>query len=145
MIKRSGENLTFQVEGRKLLPMDPIKNMSKGLWDGILHINKKHPIFKGLPVNIPLTDLYENVGPTVSFRGLKGNNIVQTIAFDRIPNGNIMKRNYIGSGDVWIGSDLSIIKHNQGKMLLSTLKVFENLGKDPVADKILFNMISYFQ
>ena len=145
MIKRSGENLTFQVEGEKLLPMDPIKNMSKGLWDGILHINRKHPIFKGLPVNTPLIDLYENIGPTVSFRGLKGNNIVQTIAFDRIPNGNIMKRNYIGSGDVWTGSDLSIVKHNKGKMLLSTLKVFENLGKDPVADKILFNMIRYFQ
>ena len=145
IIKRTGENLTFKIEGEKILPMDPIKNMSKGLWDGILHINKKHPIFKGLPVDVPLINLYENIAPTVSFRGLKGNNLVQTIAFDRIPNGNILKRNYIGSGDVWTGSDLSIIRHNQGKMLLSTLKIFENLGNDPVADKILFNIISYFQ
>ena len=144
IIRRTGENLTFQIEGEKLLPMDPVKNISQGLWDGILHINKKHPIFKGLPVNIPLTDLYENIGPTVSFRDLKGENIVQTIAFDRIPNGNIMKRNYIGSGDVWSGSDLSIVDYNNGKMLLSTLKLYENIGLDPVADKILFNIINYF-
>ena len=142
--RRTGENLTFKIEGKKLLPMDPIKNISQGLWDGILHINKKHPIFKGLPVDVPLTEIYENIGPTVSFRELEGNNIVQTIAFDRIPNGNIMKRNYIGSGDVWTASDLSIVDHNNGKMLLSTLKIFENLGKDPVADKILHNMISFF-
>ena len=145
MIKRTGENLTFQIEGKKLLPMDPIKNISQGLWDGILHINKKHPFFKGLPVNVPLIDIYENIGPTVSFRGIKGENIVQTIAFDRIPDGNIKRRNYIGSGDVWIGSDLSIIKHNKGKMLLSTLKLYENIGKDPVADRILLNMINHFQ
>ena len=144
IIRRTGENLTFQIEGEKVLPMDPVKNISQGLWDGILHINKKHPIFKGLPVNIPLTDLYENIGPTVSFRDLKGENIVQTIAFDRIPNGNIMKRNYIGSGDVWSGSDLSIVDYNNGKMLLSTLKLYENIGLDPVADKILFNIINYF-
>ena len=144
IIRRTGENLTFKIEGEKLLPMDPIKNISQGLWDGILHINKKHPIFNGLPVDIPLTDIYENIGPTVSFRDLKGENIVQTIAFDRIPNGNIMKRNYIGSGDVWSGSDLSIVNHNDGKMLLSTLKLYENIGDDPVADKILFNIINYF-
>ena len=77
-------------------------------------------------------------------REIKVNNIVLTIAFDRIPNGNIMKRNYIGSGDVWTASDLSVVDHNNGKMLLSTLKIFENLGKDPIADKILHNMISFF-
>ena len=55
-----------------------------------------------------------------------------------------MKRNYIGSGDVWSGSDLSIVNHNDGKMLLSTLKLYENIGDDPVADKILFNIINYF-
>ena len=142
--RRTGENLTFKAEGKKLLPMDPIKNISQGLWDGILHINKKHPIFKGLPHGVPLTDIYENIGPTVSFREIQGNNIVQTVAFDRIPNGNILKRNYIGSGDVWTASDLSIINHKKGKMMLSTLKIFENLGSDPVADKILFNMISHF-
>ena len=51
---------------------------------------------------------------------------------------------YIGSGDVWSGSDLSIVDYNNGKMLLSTLKLYENIGLDPVADKILFNIINYF-
>ena len=43
-----------------------------------------------------MSGIYENIAPTISLRNFKGKNIVQTIAFDRIPNGNILKRNYIG-------------------------------------------------
>ena len=56
-----------------------------------------------------MSGIYENIAPTTSLRNFKGNNIVQTIAFDRIPDGNIKKRNYIGSGEVWSGADLSIV------------------------------------
>ena len=91
-----------------------------------------------------MSGLYENVAPTISLRNFKGENIVQTIAFDRIPNGNIMKRNYIGSGEVWSGSDLSIVNHGDGKMVLSTLKLLENLNFDPVSEIILLNMINFF-
>ena len=41
-----------------------------------------------------MSGIYENIAPSISLRNFKGNNIVQTIAFDRIPEGNIMKRNY---------------------------------------------------
>ena len=143
--KRIGPNLTFVADGVDYLPSKPIKNISQGLWDGILHINSKHPFFNKLPVNVNMSGIYENIAPTISLRNFKGKNIVQTIAFDRIPNGNILKRNYIGSGEVWSGSDLSIVKHGKGKMVLSTLKLLENLNYDPVSDIILFNMINYFK
>ena len=143
--KRIGPNLTFVADGVDYLPSKPVKNISQGLWDGILHINSKHPFFNELPVNVNMSGIYENIAPTISLRNFKGKNIVQTIAFDRIPNGNILKRNYIGSGEVWSGSDLSIVKHGKGKMVLSTLKLLENLNYDPVSQIILFNMINYFK
>jgi hypothetical protein len=142
--KRIGPNLTFVADGTDYLPHKPIKNISQGLWDGILHINSKHKFFKGLPINVNMSGLYENIAPTISLRNFKGQNIVQTIAFDRIPNGNIMKRNYIGSGEVWSGSDLSIVNHGDGKMVLSTLKLLENLNFDPVSEIMLLNMINFF-
>ena len=143
--KRIGPNLTFVADGIDYLPSKPIKNISQGLWDGILHINSEHPFFNKLPVNVNMSGIYENIAPTISLRNFKGKNIVQTIAFDRIPNGNILKRNYIGSGEVWSGSDLSIVKHGKGKMVLSTLKLLENLNYDPVSEIILLNMINYFK
>ena len=143
--KRIGPNLTFVADGVDYLPSKPIKNISQGLWDGILHINSKHPFFNELPVNVNMSGIYENIAPTISLRNFKGKNIVQTIAFDRIPNGNILKRNYIGSGEVWSGSDLSIVEHGKGKMVLSTLKLLENLNYDPISEIVLFNMINYFK
>ena len=143
--KRIGPNLTFLADGIDYLPQKPIKNISQGLWDGILHINSKHKIFKNLPINVNMSGVYENIAPTISLRNFKGNNIVQTIAFDRIPDGNIMKRNYIGSGEVWSGADLSIVDYGKGKMLLSTLKLIENLNYDPVSEILLLNIIDYFK
>ena len=35
--KRIGPNLTFLADGIDYLPQKPIKNISQGLWDGILH------------------------------------------------------------------------------------------------------------
>ena len=46
-----------------------------------------------------MSDVYENIAPTISLRNFKGNNIVQTVAFDRIPNGNILKRSNAKPGD----------------------------------------------
>lgn len=143
--KRIGPNLTFVADGIDYLPQKPIKNISQGLWDGILHINSKHKFFENLPVNVNMSGVYENIAPTISLRNFKGKNIVQTIAFDRIPEGNILKRNYIGSGEVWSGSDLSIVKHDKGKMVLSTLKIVENLNYDPVSEIVLLNIINYFR
>ena len=45
---RKGPNLTFIDEGESYLPVEFVKNISQGLWDGILHINSNHKIFKNL-------------------------------------------------------------------------------------------------
>tara|TARA_B100000989_G_scaffold207610_1_gene157335 strand:+ start:1101 stop:1331 length:231 start_codon:yes stop_codon:yes gene_type:complete len=70
-------------------------------------------------------------------------NLIYTIAFDRIPDGNITKRNYIGCNDVWSESNLSVVRHGLGKINLSTLKLIQIMGYDPFAEIVLRMMINY--
>lgn len=140
-IKRTGPQRSFEAHGEKLLPSNPILKQSMGLWDAILHMVHKHPIFEGLPVHEPMISIYENIAPTQSMEYQNGDMAVNTVAFDRFPNADDYRRNYVGPGKVWWASDVVIVPHEKGRMLLSTLKLLSNLGKDPVADKLLFNMI----
>jgi hypothetical protein len=39
--------------------------------------------------------------------------------------------------------DLGVVPHGNGRYVLNTLRLLDNLGKEPVADKILFNLIHF--
>ena len=54
---RKGPNLTFIDEGENYLPVKFVKNISQGLWDGILHVNSNHKIFKDLPTNVNMSGI----------------------------------------------------------------------------------------
>lgn len=41
------------------------------------------------------------------------------------------------------GADLAVIPYGKGKVVLSELHLVENLGKDPVAEKILLNLMEF--
>ncbi|NCF31696.1 MAG: hypothetical protein GWP29_07445, partial [Bacteroidetes bacterium] len=121
---------------------------SKGLWTCIPHITKDHPIFDGLQRNGFLRNTYENIWPQRSLRDLKikGNRmaekpIVASIAFDWFSRGH--KMGYKGPGPSWWGADMTLVPMEKGKYLLSQFQLLENLGKDPVADKMLFNIIRF--
>ena len=45
----------------------------------------------------------------------------------------------------WWGTDLTFISMGKGKYLLSQFRILENLGKDPVADKMLINIIKFLE
>ena len=45
----------------------------------------------------------------------------------------------------WWGADLTFISMGKGKYLLSQFRILENLGKDPVADKMLINIIKFLE
>lgn len=108
------------------------------------HIVTDNPVFKGLPVNVLMSGVYENVCADKSIcRPAEGKYLAGVITYDQNKNMDIMKRHYNGIGDVLWAADVLEIDKGNGKMLFSTLKITENLGKDPVADKLLFNMINY--
>ena len=41
------------------------------------------------------------------------------------------------------GMDMGVVGHGEGRYVLNTLRLIENLGTDPVADRILFNLIGW--
>lgn len=114
-----------------------------GGWAGKPHIVTDHPVFKGLPTEMIMHGVYENVHPKVSMSKQKGNYIAGMIGYDHFPKMDIMIRHYNGPGETWWAADVLEAEIGSGTMLLSTMDLFTHLGTDPVAEKILFNMINF--
>ena len=121
---------------------------ARGLWTCIPHLIRDHPIFNGLPSDTIMRDTYENVWPKTSIRdleieeGIVHKPIVASIGFDWFSRNHKMQ--YSGPGPSWWGYDLFKIEYGKGELIHSQFRIIENLGKDPVADKLLLNIINYF-
>ena len=131
-----------------ITPFTAKAHPSKGLWTCIPHIANDHPVFDGLQDSGFLRNTYENIWPQKSLRDIKVNGmrikekpIVASIAFDWFSKGH--KMGYQGPGASWWGADMTFIPIKKGHYLLSQFQLLENLGKDPVADKMLFNIITF--
>jgi len=132
--------------GEKASPLLPVSALSKqaiGTWTGIPHLLKDHPVFDGLPVNGMMGPIYENVWAENTLLDVAGETIVAAIGYDWFPDYDLRKRHYYGPGDTWWGADMAIAPLGKGRCLVSQLRLLDNLGKDPVADKILFNLIRF--
>ncbi|HKK10133.1 MAG TPA: hypothetical protein VJ939_04815, partial [Bacteroidales bacterium] len=114
-----------------------------GGWASKSHIVTDHPVFKGLPTGMIMHGVYENVHPKTSMSKQKGTYIAGEIGYDHFPRLDIMVRHYNGPGETWWAADVLEAEIGEGKMLLSTLDLISNLGKDPVAEIIFFNMIEF--
>jgi len=125
------------------MPVDVKLKASQGLWAGMSHVVTKHPIFHELPVNKAMQGLYENIRPNITTTGINTSAIVRVVANDNFPDMTLMKRHYKGTGDVWTGDDIAKLALGQGQVWLSTLNLIPNLTKDPVADKVLLNLIHF--
>lgn len=151
------------IKGKKLLILDKAEEWlsgdyqefpftakahpSVGLWTCISHLVREHPIFEGLPANTMMRDIYENVWPRTTLRDLRGSSAEEVVAigasmgFDWFSVEH--KMHYSGPGDEWWGADVAEVKYGKGSIVFSQLRIIENLGKDPVADKLLYNMMHY--
>lgn len=159
-VNRGGKAIFLEVPGkmipgfeRKLLDVDEILNpfnipmlpkwSTFAGWSARSHVVSDHPIFKGLPVNHIMYGLYENIHPFVSMCKVKGDYISGVIGYDHFPENKIMLRHYNGPGDVWWAATVLEKDFGKGLSIFSTLRLLENLGKDPVAEIILKNMLDY--
>lgn len=143
--ERTGPQKSYAVNGVDYLPSKPVAIASQGLWDGILHMVHDHPVFNGLPKHVPMIGIYENIAPTRSFKRQHGEIMVSAVAFDPFPDKHNLKRNYLGPGEVWWASDLVGVKHGKGTIILSTLNLLPHIHSDPVAQRVLFNLIRYVE
>jgi hypothetical protein len=87
--------------------------------------------------------IYENIWPQHSLMDVQGETFSGTIGIDWFPDYDLERRHYYGPGDVWWGSDMAITPVGKGQCILSQFRLLDNLGTDPVADLILFNMIKW--
>ena len=87
--------------------------------------------------------VYENIWAKHTLLDIGVKPVVGTIGFDFAPDFELIKRHYYGPGDVWWGTDMGVVSCGEGRCVLSQLRLVDTLSKDPVADKILFNLIEW--
>jgi hypothetical protein len=123
------------------LPFPAVVHPAQGLWTCIPHLVQDHPVFSGLPAHGMMGDIYENIWATSTLRDLKEEAIVASIGFVWFSPEHELQ--YSGPGDSWWGADMALVRLGKGRALVSQLRIVNNLGTDPVADKLLFNIIRF--
>ncbi len=143
----SGRKPNLLVE--EIFPFTLHVKPAEGLWDGVFHVVKKHPIFDGLHANCIMEQQYQNVCPRQTLMNKElGEPLAVSISWfmrDPNPDAEYDKRTHHGPEKFEWGADVLLVRHGRGRMLLSTLELMQNLRHDPVADKLLTNMISFMQ
>jgi beta-galactosidase len=124
-----------------VFPFQTRLRAARGNWDPVNHGVRPHPIFEGLPAQDFMGQAYLNVCASETIEGIHEPPIVGSLSFDF--GARSEDRNYLGPKDAWWGSDMVVVPYGSGRMLLSTLRITENLGKDPVADKLFYNMVRW--
>lgn len=132
-----------------LFPLNLRGRNAQGMWNPVNHGVREHPVFEGLPANDFMGQIYQNVCAAETIEGLNVPPIVGSVSWDYSPQKNwktppeLKLLNYLGPGNAWWGSDMVSVPYKRGRLILSTLLIQENLEVDPVAEKILHNLIGW--
>jgi len=124
---------TNQLVTTGAFPFAPNRQQARGMWIPVNHYVRPHAVFDGLPVGGFIGQVYQNVVPQFTLLGLPGTPIAGCVSWGHT-------KDYTGPTEVWHGTDLTVLPHGQGRLILSTLNLTEHLGTDPVADKLLLNL-----
>jgi hypothetical protein len=127
---------------KEVLPVQATIHRAVGLWIGVSHIVTDHPVFDGLPSKCMMGQAYENVWAPQTLMGTGGHLIVGAVSHGW-HQGEKDLQNYLGPSPAWYGMDMGVVPHGRGRYVLSAMRIVENLGTDPVADRILFNLIEW--
>lgn len=139
MRERDGRMYRF-VERDAILPFALVLYSAKGLWTPCSHVVKDHPFYDGLPSNCLMGQEYRDVVSRWSIVEPKSDWICGNITYDWYA-GLKHKQNYLGVTAAFHGANLTQIAHGQGAYTLCTHRIVENLGKDPVADRLFSNLL----
>lgn len=91
---------------------------------------KPHPVFEGLPTGMMDYAFYREIIPAAVWSG-------QDAPEEAVCGANNASLDYSS------GLMLSVHAFGDGRFVLSTLRIRENLGVHPVADRLLLNLIQY--
>ena len=125
-----------------LWPFDVTYFNAKGTWVPCSHVVKNHPIYEGLPSDCLMGQEYRDVVSRWSMATPVTDWISGTITFGWYA-GLKHRQNYTGVSAAMHGADLTLVPHGKGCYLLCTHRIVENLGQDPVADRLFSNLLHW--
>jgi beta-galactosidase len=131
-------NMYRRLTKGRILPFGLTLYSGKGLWTPCSHVVKEHDYYDGLPMNCLMGQEYRSVVSRWSIIEPVSEWICGNITYDWYA-GLEHKQNYTGVTEAFHGADLTQIVHGDGAYILCTHRIVENLGKDPVADRLLRN------
>lgn len=143
MMQLQGQTEPWRLASSRLIdegvfPLNLRSRTARGMWIPVGHYVRQHPVFDGLPAGGFMGQPYQNVAAVDTITNLPGEAIAGSLSWD-------IDRDYRGPTQWWHGSDLAVVRHGEGRMILSMLRIVENLGRDPVADRMIMNLIRFAQ
>ena len=101
---------------------------------GVYHYAKRHPVFDGLPIRSLLGAAYRNVLPLKAFIEEGEQDICGCLDANALNDPN--------SANPW-RSNILVKRHGEGRIIYTHFRLLENLGQDPIAARILRNLVAY--
>jgi hypothetical protein len=133
-----------ELEAGSIFPFALKLTPVRGLWNPANHVIKDHPIFAGLPANCMMGQTYQNIYPTTGLIEPASDWIAGCILYSW-NKGAKHKMNYLGVTEAYDAAELIAVPYGSGKYVLSTLRLAEQIGKDPVADLIVRNLVHWLK
>jgi hypothetical protein len=124
----------------------PLKtDAAGGNWVPVNHVVKDHPVFYGLPQNTMMDQVYQNVIPHRMILDVPATQllIAGAVTWDWYKDYRF-DQNYLGPGETYWGSTFSEIPFGEGQVVLSMLRILENIDDDPVAKKLFYNILNSY-
>ncbi len=100
------------------------------------HYAKLHPVFDGLPSRDLMQQPYQNVLPLHAFESESDEEMSGVhCAFPADGNEAVSH---------WWGANVIVRRLGGGRVVFTHLRILENLGSDPVADRLFVNLVNHF-
>ncbi len=125
-----------------LFPFDITYFSGRGLWTPCSHVVPDHPVYAGLPSNCLMGQEYRDVVSRWSVVTPQTEWISGNLTYDWYP-GLDHKQNYLGVSAALHGADLTQVAYGDGRYILCTHRLVENLGHDPVAERLFSNLLQW--
>jgi len=110
-----------------------------GAFLGVYHYVKLHPVFEKLPARCLMRQVYRNIVAPKTFLEPTDEDICGCLDTSAIAAGN----HTMDRSSYW-GNDILVRRFGAGRLVFTHLRILENLGHDPVADRLFVNLVRHF-
>lgn len=132
------EDALERLNSSGLLPFALSLRCAPSSWLGYAHVAQRHPTFTGLPgPGLLGRQEYAHVLARRSLVGLPGESIVVALSSTGLERAQQQRI----QPSFWAGSDLHVVPFGSGQLVFSQFLLRQSAGRDPVADRLLRNLL----